>query len=235
MKKLLFAAAAFAVLVPALFTTAVFADSPGRLAEGSNLYQVRNVTKSEAYSLATSVTCDQTVKFSTEISNTQFSNISNVTVKATLDGTTKVSGVNSANETVTSDGKVTVTVEKGTLSYIAGSTQLLDINGKLIKGLPDTITTGGVNAGDLAGSTREFVQFQAKVSCPTTPNECKPGIPVGDARCTTTVTPPTTPPTTPPELPHTGAGESILGFLGLGAIVAGAAYFVASRRELNRK
>lgn len=43
-----------------------------------------------------------------------------------------------------------------------------------------------------------------------------------------------TPPTTPPELPHTGMGENIVAITGLGAIVASAAYYIASRRALNR-
>ncbi len=41
---------------------------------------------------------------------------------------------------------------------------------------------------------------------------------------------------TPPELPHTGPTETLLGFIGLGAIVGAAAYFIASRKALaNRK
>ena len=38
---------------------------------------------------------------------------------------------------------------------------------------------------------------------------------------------------TPPELPHTGAGDNIVAVLGLGSIVAGVAYYVASRRALG--
>jgi len=38
---------------------------------------------------------------------------------------------------------------------------------------------------------------------------------------------------TPPELPQTGAGENIVAVLGLGSIVAGVAYYVASRRGLG--
>lgn len=40
-------------------------------------------------------------------------------------------------------------------------------------------------------------------------------------------------PVTPPELPQTGAGENIAAVLGLGAIIAGISYYVASRRALN--
>jgi uncharacterized repeat protein (TIGR01451 family)/LPXTG-motif cell wall-anchored protein len=40
-------------------------------------------------------------------------------------------------------------------------------------------------------------------------------------------------PVIPPELPHTGAGDNIVAFAGLGAIVAGVAYYIASRRALG--
>jgi len=59
-----------------------------------------------------------------------------------------------------------------------------------------------------------------------------------DCKETTTpppVTPPTTPPvtTTPPEMPHTGAGDNLAAIAGLGAIVAGVTYYIASRRALG--
>lgn len=83
--------------------------------------------------------------------------------------------------------------------------------------------------------TSEACKVKITVSKPPV-NECKPGIPTGDARCEPTppVTPPT-PPVTPPELPTTGAGENIAAFLGLGAMIASIGYYVTSRRAaLNR-
>lgn len=50
-------------------------------------------------------------------------------------------------------------------------------------------------------------------------------------------TPPVTPPETPgtpPELPQTGLGSDIVAITGLGALIASAAYYVASRRALNQ-
>lgn len=41
-------------------------------------------------------------------------------------------------------------------------------------------------------------------------------------------------PVTPPELPKTGAGESIVAIFGLGALIASAGYYIASRRALNQ-
>ncbi|MNS82928.1 hypothetical protein D3C72_1166890 [compost metagenome] len=48
--------------------------------------------------------------------------------------------------------------------------------------------------------------------------------------CETT---PVTPPTTPAELPKTGAGDGVAAALALGALVASASYYVASRRLLG--
>jgi len=41
-------------------------------------------------------------------------------------------------------------------------------------------------------------------------------------------------PVTPPELPKTGAGESIVAIVGLGALIASLGYYIASRRALNQ-
>lgn len=41
-------------------------------------------------------------------------------------------------------------------------------------------------------------------------------------------------PVVPPELPQTGAGENIVAVVGLGAMIASAAYYIASRRALNQ-
>jgi uncharacterized repeat protein (TIGR01451 family) len=43
---------------------------------------------------------------------------------------------------------------------------------------------------------------------------------------------PVTPPVTPPQLPRTGMSENIVAVIGLGAITASAAYYIASRRAL---
>ena len=41
-------------------------------------------------------------------------------------------------------------------------------------------------------------------------------------------------PVVPPELPQTGVGENIVAITGLGALIASAAYYIASRRALNQ-
>lgn len=63
------------------------------------------------------------------------------------------------------------------------------------------------------------------------PNECKPGIPVGDKRCEETPVTPVTP-TTPTALPTTGPTENALAVIGLGSLIASAGYYISSRRAI---
>jgi len=64
--------------------------------------------------------------------------------------------------------------------------------------------------------------------------ECKPGIPVGDTRCTppTCQTGSTSPECKPPELPSTGPSDVLGTGFGLGSIVAAGSYYVRTRRDL---
>lgn len=171
MKKLATLVAAIAAL-PVLFAATAFADSPGQLA-GGDLYQVRNVTKNTGYGNSVAATCNETVKFSFKLSNTEYGMLYGVKVSANLaQGSANATATNSAGEAVSASDTATVSVAKGSLKYIAGSTKLYTVDGTLIKNLADGITAGGVTTGNLAGSTRQFVQFQAKVDCPT-PEEKK--------------------------------------------------------------
>ena len=58
-----------------------------------------------------------------------------------------------------------------------------------------------------------------------TPEECKPGIPVGDERCEEK-------PEVPAELPSTGPIEIIGSTIGLGSIAAAGNYYLRTRRDL---
>jgi uncharacterized repeat protein (TIGR01451 family)/LPXTG-motif cell wall-anchored protein len=72
---------------------------------------------------------------------------------------------------------------------------------------------------------------------PAQPEYCpipgKEHLPKNSPDCVETPVPPVTPPTTPPELPHTGIGDNIVAFLGLGSLIASIGYYVASRRALS--
>ena len=163
-----FAALSIATLVP---STAVFADRPGQLSNGTSNYEVKNVTKNGSYSQSASVACNETVKYSVLLANSDYGLLKNVTVKADLaSGNISASATNTANATTTVAGKVAVTVTGGgTLTYLSGTTVRTTSDGKTSTNLPDGLVSGGVNAGDLNGSTQTFVQFQAKLTCETPP------------------------------------------------------------------
>ena len=215
-------AAALAVVPVLAVTGSALAGSPGQLSggPGNTLYQVKNLTQKGAYASAISGTaCNDEIQYSMELSNTEFGALTNVILTATLPsngGTSTATATTDLGGTSGTTSSVTVTLGSGqTISYENGTTQLFDDKGNVIKTLPDTITTSGVNIGTLIGSTTEFVNFKAKVSCPTTP--------------TPTPTPtPTTPKTT--TLPNTGAGDVVGIFTGVSA-AGTAAHAIVSRRK----
>lgn len=168
MKKFALMAAALVAIPSLFFSSTAFANSPGQLQNSDNFYKVKNVTKGGDYAKSVSATCDETVKFSVMVANGEYGALSGVTVKTTLAGATSVSATNTANQTTSTSGSVSVNVTKGSLVYVAGSTVRINEDNSTVN-LADGITNGGVNAGNLAGSTAMHVQFQAKVKCDTPP------------------------------------------------------------------
>lgn len=227
MKKFALVAAALAVAPSLALAAPVFADSPGQLASGPDLYQVRNVTKNGSYSSSANATCGDVVKYSIKLANSEFGLLTNVTVKAALSGSMTASATNAANQTTSVSGNVTVNVDKGNLVYVPGSTVNLNVSGGHIKNLPDGITAGGVNKGNLNGSTREFVQFQAKVECPTTPTT--PEVPVTPV---TPEAPKTLGTQAPTVIASTGPASTVATMFGLSALAAGIGYAVQRRRNI---
>lgn len=219
MKKFALAAlvAAFSLVG---FSAPVFADSPGQLSNGDNNYKVRNVTKNTGYGKSVALECNETAKYSITLSNSDFGLLRDLTVRASLPNNISASAVNANNETTSVAGTVSVTAPAGaTLDYVSGSTQLFNSNGQLIRNLSNGITTGGVNAGNLNGSTAVFVQFQVKATCATTP--VTPQGPVT----------PTPVMTTPVELPKTGPeATAAIAAAYLSVLTGGAAYMLQARR-----
>jgi hypothetical protein len=222
MKKFLLMAAL--AIVPVLaFAVPALADSPGQLSNGPMNYKVRNVTQNGAYSQSVNAVCNDTVKYSVTLSNSDFGLLTNLMVKANLaNGAISASATNDANATTSVSGTAAVSLTKGSLNYVPGSTVRINSDGSNSTPLADGVAAGGVNAGNLNGSTAIFVQFQAKVDCPTTPTT--PETPV------TPTTPKTT--VTPAALPATGPAANVIAVLGLGALVASIAYAVTSRRNV---
>lgn len=227
--KSLILGAATAVIVPvASLSGQVLASSPGQI-DGGDIYRVKNVTQNSAFAAsATAGKCEE-VQYKVLLHNSGFGSVNNVIAKATLpsSGGTSTMTVNYDSDgpehSVSGTASVSLTSAK-TIAYEAGSSQVLDGDGKLIKSLPDGITSGGVNTGTLNGSTAEFVTFKAKTDCPTPPTPPTPPKPP--------VTPPATPstPAAPTTLVNTGPGSDAAIFVA--AVIAGTFGY---RKYLSRR
>jgi LPXTG-motif cell wall-anchored protein len=129
---------------------------------------------------------------------------------------TKTSTSSTLNYTQTTPGKYTV---QATVTVtVNGQDKTVTSNG--CKGAFEVPTTpGDITVCELA--TKKIVTIKESAFDPSkyskNLDDCKE-----------------TPPVTPPELPKTGMGENIVAILGLGALIASAAYYVASRRALNQ-
>jgi uncharacterized repeat protein (TIGR01451 family) len=171
MKRLNRLVAAVAFVPVVAISSSALAGSVGQLG-GGDTYQVKNVTQNTAYSNNVTAACGDIVEYSMELGNTGFGTLTNVTLKATLP---EAGGTSTATAT-TDQGGTTGTSDTASVSLASGTTQSLENgttilygdHGNVITTLPDTITSG-VNIGTLNGSTTEFVNFKAKVSCPTPP------------------------------------------------------------------
>ncbi len=217
--KTIVLSAATAAIIPAFSIAApVAADSPGAIG-GGDIYRVKNITQNTAFADSTNANACDELQYKVLLHNTGFGAANDITISATT------SSVSTATVNYDGDGPQSVsdtaTVNLSSaqnIAYESGSTQLLDSKSNVVKSLPDGVTGAGVNAGDLDGSTAEFVAFKAKVNCPTKPP----------------VTPPSTPQTPgvagPTTLVNTGPGSAIAAFVA--ATIAGAFGY---RKYLSRK
>lgn len=247
LKSLVLTAAAAAIVPVAAVVGPTLADSPGQIG-GGDIYSVKNLTQNTQYSNQTTANACDEVQYSVRLHNPDYSTVNNIVVKATVPA--------GASTTNTSDLTITYTDGIGSpvrasaivnltsaqsVSYESGTAVLYDGSGNVIRSLPDGITDSGVNVGSLPGSTTEFVNFKAKVNCPTP--ECKTNCtppPVCKVNCTPThpTTPPTTTSTTtstpPTTLVNTGPGDVIGAFSAV--TVAGAlGYRLYLGRRLARQ
>jgi hypothetical protein len=167
---------AFAVLPLFAVTGSALADSPGQLEGGTGTYLVKNLTQGGSYAPAINANACDEVQYSIRLHNVAYGGLTAVNVKvnvpsnsatsntSTMTATTNLGGISGTN------GSATVNLSSAqSISYENGTATLFDGNGNAIKTLPDTITGNGVNIGGLNGSTTEFVNFKAKVSCPEVP------------------------------------------------------------------
>jgi LPXTG-motif cell wall-anchored protein len=204
-----FAAVAGATTVAAAISLApVFAGSPGQLEGGSIVYKVKDVTQNGSYASSINAKACDVLEYSIDLHNTDYGQLTNIMVNATLpsSGTSNLTATPDSGASAGTSGTVNVNLGSAQgITYEAGTTELFDGSGNLVKTLPDGITSGGINVGDLNGSTGEFVNFKAEVNCPSTP--------VTPVTPSTPATPATTASTT---LPQTGASDGLAGLAGTG-------------------
>lgn len=146
--------------------------------EGGDIYRVRNVTKGTSFSDPSNADKCETVQYKVRLHNPGPGEVDNVNVKVNLPGAASTQNVSTATisaqnaQPATRSDTATLNLASAlSVSYIPGSTQLLDTNSAVIRALPDGITGGGVNIGKVGVSLNEikFVQFKAKTTCPDTP------------------------------------------------------------------
>jgi hypothetical protein len=149
------------------------AVSEGQIDGGNQNYEIKNLTQNVAYANPASANACDLLEYKVRLYNPGPASLYQVNVVTTLPSTIATS--NTATLTASSENAdpastnfttvLNLTSAQG-VSYVNGTAQLLDVNNGLIENLPDGITQGGVNIGTLGPSTYEFVQFEAKVSCP---------------------------------------------------------------------
>ncbi|MEO5499271.1 MAG: hypothetical protein ABIR46_02115 [Candidatus Saccharimonadales bacterium] len=171
MKKLL-SLVLGAVMVPAVAFSTVSATGMGQLGEGNFYYSPQNGVAVDPATLA----CGSELTLKIRAHNGGPSTVQNTTITATLPNTVATSHVSKAtisspyaDPSSTSDN-MTVNLDKaGRLTYVAGSTELLNSAGTKLSSLPDTLTTTGVNIGEVKVSVQEIrsVQFKVKAVCET--------------------------------------------------------------------
>jgi len=171
------------VAVVTLGTGQAMAFTDGQI-DGGNIYRTEDLTQNTGFSATTTAQACDLLEYRVQLYNPGSATVDNVNVQADISNSALTSNestieITSSNgDPSTTYGFTTVNFASAqTLSYVNGSTQLLDQNNNLINGLPNGITIGGtgVNVGNVGPSVTEYVQFQEKVSCQTpspTPATC---------------------------------------------------------------
>lgn len=166
------------LVVPAIaILSPVYAANEGQI-EGGDIYRIRNVTKNTDFTDPANADKCEKVQYKVRIHDPGPGALSQVQVKVTLPGGAATSNVSTvvvssqnANPPSTSDTATLNLSSALAVTYIPGSTQLLDPNGSVISALPDGITQGGINIGNVGVSIdqRRYVQFMANTDCPQPP------------------------------------------------------------------
>lgn len=161
------------VAVVALGTGQAMAFTDGQI-NGGDIYRTEDLTQNTGFSDTTAAQSCDLLEYRVRLYNPGSATVNNVNVQADVSNAALTSNestiqITSSNgDPSTTFGFTTVTFSTAqTLSYVNGTTQLLNQNNNLIENLTDGITIGGtgVNVGSVGPSVTEYVQFQEKVSC----------------------------------------------------------------------
>lgn len=170
--------AALAVAAP-LLLLALPASAIAPTIEGGNIYRIKNITEGTDFLDPNNAKACDVVQYKVRIHNGGPDEpLNNVTVQAAFPSgaltqnvsTVTVRASNASPSSTTDTATLNISTPQ-TLTYVAGSTQLLNGAGGVIGGLPDGITGAGVSIGTVGISLAEerFVQFKMKVNCPQPP------------------------------------------------------------------
>ncbi|HEX5798251.1 MAG TPA: hypothetical protein VFX79_02750 [Candidatus Saccharimonadales bacterium] len=210
--------------------------------EGGDIYYGKNLTKNTSLGDPISAEPCDTILYKVRIHNPgPTETLKNVTVQATF-GTEAVAKnvsivtvrASNAQPTNTSDTATVNISSPQKLTYISGSSELLDHNSNFIKNISDVTEGSGVHIGDIGVSINQkrFVQFKAKINCPQKP-PCEDNPETPEDECNPCVDNPETPgdecnpqppkeqpPQKPKSLPNTGPAAVFTTFLGVSSISA---------------
>src|SRR5581483_9941351 len=147
-------ATALAVVPVLAFASPALASVQSSI-EGGDIYRVRNVTKGTDFTDPVSADACNVLQYKVRIHNPgPTDTLNNVTVSAAFGtaATTKNVSIltvraDNAAPSSTSDTATVNLSSSQTMSYVSGSTQLLDADGNFMQNLPDGITGNGVNIG----------------------------------------------------------------------------------------
>lgn len=157
-------------LATLVMPAAVAADSPGQIDSGTGVYVVKDLTSNGSYGASATAACGDTLEFSIRLHNSGYGTLNNINVTTTLPasgGTSNMTATYTGGVATTATSSVSYTApSNGSVSYTAGSTTLYNSSDTVI-GSNLGNPTQGVNVGSLYGSTVEFLNYKATVSCST--------------------------------------------------------------------
>ena len=180
----LFAILAFALSISSslalAFVPTASAIGEGQIA-GGNIYRVRNVSQGGQFADPVSANKCEILQYRVRLHNPGPGVVNNVRVAVSLPAgvgsvntsTVNITAENSQPASVSDTATVNLTTPQK-ISYVPGTSQLLDASGNVLQNITDVVNGSSVNIGNVEVSIEQirYVQFQAKVDCPQTPPPC---------------------------------------------------------------